>query len=267
MVVSELSRAAFETATLQSVHESFEFSDLQNTTFQPPSNLSRDGLARWAVGIAFTAIIPNSIFDAFGYKNPETDEYFHSLEDFIGNHTYVRGGTPTQFTTKFVDRFSQRINLLTKLLAGNLKPYGWKSEDMIILTNGICGSSCALITQRMSEKYNVSTVAVGGYKDMPLSYASFPGSQVYSLLDLYDDLEGIDGFLQNETLKDLIPPLFMIRADLTFTIKEAYDVVDEDRVLDYTFKPSKYRLYYNEQSAKDPSLLWLEAAKLFDIEG
>ncbi len=26
-----------------------------------------------------------------------------------------------------------------------------------------------LITQCMSEKYNVSTVAVGGYKDMPLS--------------------------------------------------------------------------------------------------
>jgi len=68
---------------------------------------------------------------------------------------------------------------LTKLLAGNFKGYKGKSKDMIILTNGNYGSSCSTITQRMAEKFNVSTVGVGGFKDIPISYASFPGGQVY----------------------------------------------------------------------------------------
>ncbi|CAI2195865.1 4720_t:CDS:1, partial [Funneliformis geosporum] len=54
-------------------------------------------------------------------------------------------------------------------------------------------------------KFNVSTIAVGGYKDMPLSYASYPGSHVLNFDDLYNEFNNL-GILQNETLKELIPP-------------------------------------------------------------
>ncbi|CAG8734620.1 7359_t:CDS:2, partial [Funneliformis caledonium] len=89
--------------------------------------------------------------------------------------------------------------------------------DVVILTNGHCGSSCSLITHRMAEKFNVSTIAVGGYKDTPLSYASFPGSQVYDFDSIYNDFNFF-GLLQNETLKGLIPPPFKIPV----TIKMMY---------------------------------------------
>ena len=55
----------------------------------------------------------------------------------------------------------------------------------------------------MAEKYNVSTVGVGGFKDIPLSYSAFPGSQVLEFNKLMDELDRI-GLLQDETFKELI---------------------------------------------------------------
>ena len=117
-------------------------------------------------------VTSTSIFDAFSYKNPKTQDHFHTTEEFISNNTHISGGIPTKFTSRFVNRYLERIDVFIKLVSGNIKTYNWKSEGMIILTNGICGSSCSIITQRMAEKYNVSTVAVGGFKDIPLFYTS-----------------------------------------------------------------------------------------------
>ena len=153
------------------------------------------------------------------------------------------------------------VGLITKLLAGNIREYEWKSEDMIILTNGLCGSACASISQRMAEVFNVTTVGVGGLKDTSMSYASFPGGQVFEFDDLISVLSDI-GLWQNDTsLKDLIPPPFLTANLFSFTIREAYGLSDDD-ALEYTYKSAKHRLYYNEQSARDPSILWAQAAEL-----
>ena len=99
---------------------------------------------------------------------------------------------------------------------------------MIILTNGICGSSCSIITQRtcIAEQYNVSTS--WRYKDIPLSYASFPGGQVYSLIDLIVELENLGLFICRFNSFSIL-----IRADLSFTLKELYDVDNPDNVLEF----------------------------------
>ncbi|CAI2164814.1 18490_t:CDS:2 [Funneliformis geosporum] len=258
MVVSELSRALFDAATSRSIHEN----SIDTTVITPPPSFSIESLTRWAVDTANEVTDSSSNFDIFAFKDPLADRHFHTVEEFIGNNTFVRGGTPTRYTTKFVDRHSQKINILTKLLAGNFKEYKWMSEDMIILTNGNCGSSCSLITQRMAEMFNVKTVGVGGYKDTPLSYASFPGGMVYLDHALNIELEGLELF-KNETLKDSLPSPFNNTVIMSFTLREVYDVND-DRVLEFTYKPAKYRLYYDEQSARDPSKLWLKVAKIFE---
>ncbi|CAG8556644.1 1786_t:CDS:2 [Funneliformis caledonium] len=254
MVVSELSRAALEAASSQPNAE-----QVRGELTMPPLDLGAKDLIRWAAKTV-RSIFSTSYFNIYGYKDPNTENHFRTVEEFIGNHTYIRGGTPTSFTSKFIDRDIQEFSLFVKLLSGNINEYKWKSEDIIILTNGLCGSSCSLITHRMAEKFNVSTIAVGGFKDTPLSYASFPGSQVLDLDQIRDELT-FNGLLQNETLKDLIPQPFLFPAILRFTFKEIYDIVNKDNILEYTYKPAKHRLYYDEKSARDPSRLWLEAVK------
>src|SRR5207248_3569475 len=176
MVVSKLSLEAFVLETKLSKFETLDLSDFSG--FAEQLELSGKGLAKYAVQAAFYAASSNDNFDIYSYKNPETNNHFRTVEEFIGNNTYIKGGIRTQFTSKFVYRYSEGLGILTKLLAGTFDEYKWKGQDMIILTNGICGSSCSLISQRMAEKHNVSTVGVGGFKDIPLSYSAFPGSQV-----------------------------------------------------------------------------------------
>jgi hypothetical protein len=263
MVVTELTRELLFQASSNSVHEHFiDVSQIPQLT----NVSSKESIAKWAAVTAYSVTTAASFFDIFSYKNPVTNEHFHTAEEFIGNNTYTRGGTPTRYTSKFVDRHSEKLSIFIDILSGEFfDRHEWKSEDMIVLTNGICGSTCSLITECMAIKNNVSTVAVGGYKDTPLSYASFPGGQVIPFEALINELN-VAGLSQNEKLADLIPPPFPIRAEFQFTLKESYDVVnkdnlDQDDVLEYAYKPAEHRFYFDEISARDPSVLWLKIAK------
>ncbi|CAI2196824.1 7845_t:CDS:2, partial [Funneliformis geosporum] len=214
MVVTELSRALLEAATSQST--AFKTS---NKSFEIPPSLHTKDLIRWAANTVLNIMRSTSIFDTVSYKDPNTGNPFINVEEFIGNKTYQ--GT--------------LININGRV-------------EMLFINRWV---SCSLITHRMAEKFNVSTIAVGGYKDKPLSYASFPGSQVLDFDELYYEFNSL-GILQNETLKELIPPPFKVPIIFTITLKEIYDIFNEDYVLEYTYKPAKHRLYYDEKSAKDP---------------
>lgn len=57
----------------------------------------------------------------------------------------------------------------------------WDPENIVILTDGYCGSSCALITNMLHAKFGVKTVVIGGKASSqwtPMSYSTFPGLQV-----------------------------------------------------------------------------------------
>ena len=55
----------------------------------------------------------------------------------------------------------------------------WDAEDIIVFSDGTCGSACATFANQMHQKSNVKAVVVaaGQGKDK-VSYSSFPGGQV-----------------------------------------------------------------------------------------
>ncbi|KAG0343919.1 hypothetical protein BG004_004896 [Podila humilis] len=72
----------------------------------------------------------------------------------------------------------------------------WNPENMAILTDGYCGSSCALISDMMQTKYNVPTVVVGGRslakdKDVVMTYSSFPGLQVIDDSFIFSEMRNV----------------------------------------------------------------------------
>ncbi|RUS22983.1 hypothetical protein BC938DRAFT_475164 [Jimgerdemannia flammicorona] len=87
---------------------------------------------------------------------------------------YTRGGKTS--------RYSQRVrtnctDFITDYYSKDLGVLPWKPKDCLILSNGICGSSCALFANRMHELEHVKTMAVGGILHNPMTYQSFPGLQ------------------------------------------------------------------------------------------
>ncbi|KAF9432480.1 hypothetical protein BGZ76_010717 [Entomortierella beljakovae] len=83
--------------------------------------------------------------------------------------------------------------------------YPWDSENMAILTDGYCGSSCALISNMMHKRFGVRTVVIGGKTSIaePMSYSTFPGLQVIDDQLIFNEIHNVrlDENNSNEELK------------------------------------------------------------------
>ncbi|KAF9425106.1 hypothetical protein BGZ94_007836, partial [Podila epigama] len=73
----------------------------------------------------------------------------------------------------------------------------WDPENLAILSDGYCGSSCALISNMMHTKYGVRTVVIGGRtpasqeKSSPMTYSSFPGLQVIDDSLIFSEMHSV----------------------------------------------------------------------------
>ncbi|RIB10740.1 hypothetical protein C2G38_2145918 [Gigaspora rosea] len=181
---------------------------------------------------------PGKFFDPNRLLSFPSRENFSSTEDFIGNNYIQRGGTTSRYSSKF--NFKLNSDLL-KIINGT-KKYPWTKDNTIILTNGYCGSACAQFSLYLAEIGQFSTVSVGGFYNTPLSFSSFPGGQVISYNDNIN---------------------FPVLAGLSVTVIEAYNIFT-NKVLEFSYRPAKYRLYYDDESARDPSILWSKAAELLN---
>ncbi|CAG8624552.1 6375_t:CDS:2, partial [Dentiscutata heterogama] len=142
------------------------------------------------------------IKNLFAYRtfiSTKTNTSFNNVTEYIGNNTYTRGGTQVRYTTKAVANDSLILNVSEPI------KFPWTEENIVILTNGNCGSSCALIVQRLAE-INVPTVSVGGFPNTRFSFASFTGGAmmdsdtiITSYLGVYPNL---DNFTSRFTLPD-----------------------------------------------------------------
>ncbi|CAG8506486.1 3520_t:CDS:2 [Dentiscutata erythropus] len=184
-----------------------------------------------------------NIYNPNFYLSFPSGDHFSNASDFIG--------TREKRTSNLY------LNALTseeEKILNNTSSFPWTSDDIIIITNGFCASSCALLTTFFSEIYNIKTIAVGGLLDTQMSFSTFPGGEVQSPEPISDfsgdkvtDVPGINAFI--------------------LAIRESYDIDKNGTVkdiLEYSYKPANYRLYYDENNARDPSLLWLEATKIFN---
>ncbi|CAG8669623.1 18760_t:CDS:2, partial [Dentiscutata erythropus] len=198
----------------------------------------------------------SSEFDINGsYISEKTNTSFTNVSDFIGNNYYIRGGLKIRYSEK---GFNSDEQIISEFLGNISKPLPWTAENLIILTNGFCGSACAHITQRLAE-VNVKTVAVGGLSNKPLSFACFAGGFVVTSDTFFQYLKNLS-LLNN----DLMPKQFPLATTISFTVNEAYSIKNPDEVLEFSFRPSNYKLYYDEKSIRDPSKLWIQAAALIE---
>ncbi|KAF0479084.1 peptidase s41 family protein [Gigaspora margarita] len=180
---------------------------------------------------------------------------FQYVGNLIGKNVLIRGGVKEHYSNRFIlaDPYDYK-DLISQHL---ITPLPWKSADLIVLTNSLCGSSCALIAEGASEVNNVSTVAVGGFVNTPLSYASCQGGIAIDSTVIFNIISKLN--LQNNTI---MPKPFILGAKLNIPSSEFYSMKYSDKLLEYLYRPADFRLFYNEQSFRDRSILWSQAAAL-----
>ncbi|CAG8589169.1 20215_t:CDS:1 [Dentiscutata erythropus] len=200
----------------------------------------------------------NNAFDMSDSVNAKTHANFTSADELFGNNVYIRGGVMGNYSNKFVISDSY-LNEFKQFIQNFTTPLPWKSEDYIILTNGLCGSACALFAEHAAKFNNVTTVAVGGIASNPLlSYSSFIGGAVFNSIEVFESLDKL-ALLNNSLMPKSFPLAGM---EVTFTTYEAYSKINLDEILEFTFRPADFRLFYNEKNIRNVSILWSQTAAL-----
>jgi hypothetical protein len=194
-----------------------------------------------------------------------TGQNFSDWGAFFGPHEIHNG----DFTSV------QRLNLSSELFVeeslGGYIPYGfgtnsygtapYKAEDIIILTDGVCTSSCSLFVEFM-RNVGVKTVVIGGSpKKGPMQYASGSrGARAYSS-DLLDTDFAVTEQI-NATTVALLPNrtdtgmlLYYLGINLRDQIRENIDVP-----LQFLFEPADCRLFWTFKTITNYTLLWKQAA-------
>jgi purine-nucleoside phosphorylase len=87
------------------------------------------------------------------------------------------------------------------------KPFEF--ENIAIMTNGRCASSCSLFSVTMATKYNVKTVVVGGKPGTTQHYCGVVGGQSLNFVTVDSEVKTVG--LKNDPLA---PPDFLTNSYL-----------------------------------------------------
>ncbi|CAG8461468.1 1246_t:CDS:2, partial [Racocetra fulgida] len=183
-----------------------------------------------------------------------TGQPFNNAAEFIGDNKFTRGGVTTKFSNLFFDILNESA------LSDWKSP--WTNKDIIVLTDGSCVSTCAQTVQYLAEQAKIATVSVGGFHNSTMSYSSFPGGNVVTVADFYSQINNITSNTTDP--KPDIPKNFATDISMfifKFTYSETHDLESHDKINEFMYRPATHRLFYDDESIVNPSLLWLQAAK------
>ncbi|KAJ5070514.1 peptidase s41 family protein [Anaeramoeba ignava] len=149
--------------------------------------------------------------------------------------TYLRGGEFAQFSTLV----HEAPNISWK------SPIQFDKNHTILLSDGICGSSCAVFSSKIIQNNLATTFTIGGIPNSEMSFISFPGGQSFysgGLIEYINILEETYGIVIDNP-----PTPFESDNELMFTYREIYpfntnEITNSTIPLEFMFLPTENKL-------------------------
>ncbi|QRV96973.1 peptidase family S41 protein [Ceratobasidium sp. AG-Ba] len=155
------------------------------------------------------------------------------------------------------DRFSRRIGdscLPFKWTAPSTRPFNF--ENIAIMTNGRCASSCSLFSITMATKYNVKTVVVGGRPGTVQQYCGVVGGQSSNFATMDSEVKTVG--LKHDPLA---PPDFLTNSFQGINWKLAWSIRDPNTFEEFKSHPARYTFQLLPSTVNKPMALWKDIAK------
>ncbi|KAF2866402.1 hypothetical protein BDV95DRAFT_209640 [Massariosphaeria phaeospora] len=143
----------------------------------------------------------------------------------------------------------------------------WSAENIVLLTDGLCGSTCALFTELMTHEAGVRTLTVGGrpVKGPMQAVSGTRGASVYSADSLDLDILGLSDELtvNNPTAAASLPNRTETGMWINyagFTIRN--QVRENDPTpLHFQYQAADCRIYYTLANIYNLTQLWHDTAR------
>ncbi|KAI9667445.1 MAG: hypothetical protein M1821_000261 [Bathelium mastoideum] len=154
-------------------------------------------------------------------------------------------------------------------------PQPFETNQIVILTDGVCASSCSIFTEFMTRQAGVKTVVIGGRPQRQHTQAigGTKGTEVETFEALQDMSQEVMGAkvlqrqslaLARATFPGINPMPFVAPSDLANLNLNLRDNIAQDdpsaTPLQFIFEPADCRIFYTAQSVSQPKYVWEHVA-------
>ncbi|KAF2766736.1 hypothetical protein EJ03DRAFT_174479 [Teratosphaeria nubilosa] len=221
----------------------------------------------------------NWVASPFNYRSDADINYepFTSWHEKYGPHAY--GPQPDNFTSivrwnlsdVLIPDNSGGIDVSGYLNRSNITTQPFAAENIIILYDGYCASTCTIFSELMRQQGGVKTVALGGRPSTGIIQAvgGVKGTNDYTYQYILDNVEApfTYQYLHNASYYNLTAlgaynTLPLLRT--TDSVVNARDGIRQgdtsETPLQFVYEPADCRIYYTPDMAVDQSAVWRAVA-------
>ncbi|KAJ7230391.1 hypothetical protein GGX14DRAFT_553873 [Mycena pura] len=207
--------------------------------------------------------------DAVAVTNESASEYFYgsymsqnytpltSNEQFMDPPVPLTvNGVQDAYSHPFLDNFGKSSTAVTKFTS---PPFA--GTDYVLVSNGICASTCSIFSSYLFQKHGVRSAVFGGAPNSTASQfdGGIKGAEV-------TDFDSILFELENAKLeKDgAAPQSLPIRASFTLNFRNAIPYVDkQDGILEYVWEQGTKKYQFTRELYNNPQKVWELVAEEF----
>lgn len=131
-------------------------------------------------------------------------------------------------------------------------------NNIVIISNGYCASTCALFTTLMFEHHGTKIATFGGNLNRSMQFKGMAGNQVL-------EWSHLDSEIKTAGLKDdpLAPPDLLVHGDMRHNWRSAYSYSNENLPIAYVSEQPQYRFAYTKDTYNKPQNVWTFVEKTF----
>ncbi|KAK1759013.1 putative peptidase [Echria macrotheca] len=208
-------------------------------------------------------LVPGGVFSPDGKNLTSVDA--------ILNPVTLQGDRFTAYQFTPLNDTSQSFNLSGTGSRANLPPAVFRPEDVLLLTDGTCGSTCTIFAYLMLFQLDIKTVTVGGRPKtgQMQSVGGVEGAQVFYLQDisaaatatliLSPDLNQTDSELALLDEGYALRRAFNPTSPGAVNGKNAFMRANADTPLQFLYQASNCRFFYTKEMLFGPAEVWKRA--------
>ena len=194
---------------------------------------------------------------------------FTSVDEILSPVT-LQGDRFTAFQQTPLNQTSAEFNLTGTGTRSNPPPAVFAPENVVLLTDGTCGSTCTLFAYLLIAQRNVKTVTVGGrpQKGPMQAIAGVEGAQVFPMSSISNAAAAIislsDPVKQGEVNGSDLAVLaegYAVRRSTAGSVngKNAFSPNDAHTPLQFLYLPANCRFFYTKDMIFGPTSVWERA--------
>ncbi|KAH7314246.1 peptidase S41 family protein [Rhexocercosporidium sp. MPI-PUGE-AT-0058] len=208
-------------------------------------------------------IVPGGVFTPAGAN-------FTSVEQIVAPVS-LKGDFFTAYQQTPLNDTDPQFNLTGTGTRSNPPASVFAPENVVLLTDGTCGSTCTLFSYLMILQMNVKTTVIGGRPQtgMMQSIAGVEGAQVFPLDELSIAAAAVIELAPAERKAELRAGETGLLADAyalkrlaavanpgAVNGKNAFSATDSQTPLQFLMQPANCRIFYTAQMLSSPELVW-----------